>query len=74
MDELKLVFIEEAEDLFEGISSILYSLEERNITESEIDELFRNFHTLKGGSGSVGFEQFVKLVHLLENFLEPCSL
>ena len=54
MDELKLVFIEEAEDLFEGISSILYSLEERNITESEIDELFRNFHTLKGGSGSVG--------------------
>jgi two-component system chemotaxis sensor kinase CheA len=70
MDELKLVFIEEAEDLFEGISSILYSLEERNITESEIDELFRNFHTLKGGSGSVGFEQFVKLVHLLENFLD----
>ena len=70
MDELKVIFIEEAEDLFENISSILYSLENRDITEDEIDSLFRDFHTLKGGSGSVGFEQFVKLVHLLENFLD----
>ena len=70
MDELKLVFIEEAEDLFEGISSILYDLEGRNITEDELDSLFRNFHTLKGGSGSVGFDKFVKLVHLLEGFLD----
>ena len=70
MDELKLVFIEEAEDLFENISSILYSLEDREIKEEELDSLFRDFHTLKGGSGSVGFDKFVKLVHLLENFLD----
>jgi two-component system chemotaxis sensor kinase CheA len=70
MDELKIVFIEEAEDLFENISSILYSLGNRDISEEELDSLFRNFHTLKGGSGSVGFDKFVKLVHVLENFLD----
>lgn len=70
MDELKLIFIEEASDLFSNISSILYSLENRDITEEELDSLFRDFHTLKGGSGSVGFEKFVKLVHILENFLD----
>ena len=70
MDDLKLIFIEEAQDLFSNISSILYSLENRDITEEELDSLFRDFHTLKGGSGSVGFEKFVKLVHILENFLD----
>ncbi|NPA55718.1 MAG: chemotaxis protein CheA [Epsilonproteobacteria bacterium] len=70
MDELKLVFIEEAEDLFESINDILYALEERDITDDELNALFRDFHTLKGGSGSVGFEKFVKLVHVLENFLD----
>jgi len=70
MDELKQVFLEEAEDLFSNINDILFSLENREITDEELDSLFRDYHTLKGGSGSVGFEQFVKLVHLLETFLD----
>jgi len=70
MDELKQVFLEEAKELFENINNILFSLEDREISVEELDSLFRDYHTLKGGSGSVGFEQFVKIVHLLENFLD----
>ena len=70
MDDLKQIFLEEAEDLFGSINKVLYSLEDRDITDKELDSLFRDYHTLKGGSGSVGFEKFVKLVHLLEHFLD----
>jgi len=70
MDDLKQIFLEEAEDLFSSINKVLYSLEDRDITDKELDSLFRDYHTLKGGSGSVGFEKFVKLVHLLEHFLD----
>ena len=62
MDEIKEAFIEESEELFENIDELLMKAEEEGTLGSdEINDLFRNIHTLKGGSGSVGFEKFSKV-------------
>ncbi len=64
-------FIEEANELFDNIHSILLKSEEMGeLSAMELDALFRDFHTLKGGGGSVGFDNFSRYAHVLENFLE----
>ena len=64
-------FMEEAEELFDGINSILLKNEEAGeISHEEIDSLFRNIHTIKGGAGSVGLVNVSKYTHHLETFLD----
>ncbi len=64
-------FMEEAEELFDGINSILLKSEERGeVLAQEIDSLFRNIHTIKGGAGSVGLVNVSKFTHHLETFLD----
>ncbi|WOE69404.1 chemotaxis protein CheA [Hydrogenimonas thermophila] len=71
MDEIKEAFIEESEELFENINSLLLEAEENgSLSKEEMDTLFRDIHTLKGGSGSVGFEKFSKIVHLFESLMD----
>ena len=71
MDEIKEAFYEESQELFENISSLLIEAEESGqLDEEKINGLFRDIHTLKGGSGSVGFVKFAKIIHIFENFLD----
>ena len=64
-------FMEEAEELFDGINSILLKNEEiGEISKEEIDSLFRNIHTIKGGAGSVGLTNVSNYTHHLETFLD----
>jgi len=71
MDEIKEAFVEESQDLFENISSLLIEAEESGeLDDEKINGLFRDIHTLKGGSGSVGFVKFAKIIHIFENFLD----
>jgi len=70
MDEIKEAFLEEGQELFERINTILLKAEEEGkLKEDGIDKLFRDIHTLKGSSGSVGFVKFTKITHIFENFL-----
>jgi len=70
MDEIKEAFLEEGQELFERINTILLEAEEEGkLKEDGIDKLFRDIHTLKGSSGSVGFVKFTKITHIFENFL-----
>jgi len=70
MDEIKEAFLEEGQELFERINTILLEAEEEGkLKEDSIDKLFRDIHTLKGSSGSVGFVKFTKITHIFENFL-----
>ena len=70
MDEIKEAFLEEGQELFEKIDAVLLEAEEKGIlAEDGIDKLFRDIHTLKGSSGSVGFVKFTKIAHVFENFL-----
>jgi len=71
MDEIKEAFLEEGQELFENISTLLIEAEESGkLDDNKIDKIFRDIHTLKGSSGSVGFIKFTKIVHIFENFLD----
>jgi len=71
MEEIRGFFREEAEELFENINNILLEAEQNNeLSEDDITRLFRDIHTLKGGSGSVELDYFAKYVHYLEDFID----
>ena len=71
MDEIKEVFLEESQELTEGITTLLLEAEEiGELRESDVNQIFRDIHTLKGSSGSVGFTKFTKVAHIFESFLE----
>ena len=71
MQEIRGFFLEEAEELFENINSILLEAEQNGeLSEDDITRLFRDIHTLKGGSGSVELEFFAKYIHYLENLID----
>jgi len=70
MQEIQSYFLEEAAELFESAHKILLDAEQKGELDSEnIGALFRDIHTLKGGSGSVELNYFAKYIHYLEDFL-----
>jgi len=71
LEEIQSYFLEEASELFESSHKILLEAEhDEELTSENIDALFRNVHTLKGGSGSVELNYFAKYVHYLEDFID----
>ncbi len=69
--EIRDFFMEEAVELFDNLNSILLKNEEAgNISKKEIDSLFRDVHTLKGGAGSVELTKFSSFTHHLETFMD----
>ena len=69
--EIRDFFMEEAVELFDNLNSILLKNEEAgNISPEEIDSLFRDVHTLKGGAGSVELVKFSGYTHHLETFMD----
>jgi len=71
MQEIQGYFLEEASELFDSSHSILLESEQSGELNSDsIDALFRNIHTLKGGSGSVELDYFAKYIHYLEDFID----
>jgi len=52
-----------------SILAIEPQLQQSSIDRSLLDELFRSFHSLKGLSAMVGFNEAEELAHQLENFL-----
>ncbi|RUM67336.1 MAG: chemotaxis protein CheA [Sulfurospirillum sp.] len=69
--EIRDFFMEEAEELFDNLHSILLKNEEAgDISDEELDSLFRDVHTLKGGAGSVELTKFSAYTHHLETFMD----
>ncbi len=70
-NEIRDFFMEEAEELFDNMHSILLKNEEAgSISAEEIDSIFRDMHTLKGGAGSVEMMKFSNYTHHLETFMD----
>lgn len=64
-------YLEEAEELFEMIDTLLLETEESGDMDNEmVNSLFRSVHTLKGNSASVELPQFAALAHELEFFMD----
>lgn len=68
--ELKHDFLETSADLLSEFEEILIPMKENNeIALTEIKEIFRIVHTLKGNSNAVGYEKMGSMLHAFENML-----
>ena len=71
INKYRTMFLEEAEELFETIDTLLLEAEDANdMDEEDINSLFRLVHTLKGNSASVELSQFASLTHEIEFFMD----
>ena len=68
-DKYLEVYLEEMRDHLRVLNRNVLELE-KNPSPEIIDELFRSFHTIKGMSATMGFEDISDLSHGLEGLLE----
>lgn len=66
MDSFKKKFIEEASELIDKLEVTLLELEKNPEDPTQIQQVFRVMHTLKGNSSMFGFDLIDKFTHNLE--------
>jgi two-component system, chemotaxis family, sensor kinase CheA len=71
-------FISEAEEIVEQLTTDIHQLESslktNNVKPELINKIFREFHSLKGISGMLGFDKISSFTHELENMLDRLRL
>lgn len=70
MEELLQDFLVEATDLLSGVDNKLVDLERAPDDRALLNEVFRGFHTIKGGAGFLNATELVTLCHLTENLFD----
>lgn len=70
MDELLKDFLTEAGELLADVDLKLVELEKRPEDTTLLNDVFRGFHTIKGGAGFVDLPALVELCHLTENIFD----
>ncbi|THF60976.1 chemotaxis protein CheA [Pseudothauera rhizosphaerae] len=70
MEELLQDFLVEAGDLLSGVDNKLVDLERAPDDRSLLNDIFRGFHTIKGGAGFLNATELVTLCHLTENLFD----
>ena len=70
MDNMKTVYLEEANELLDNLESALLQLDETPNEKSLIEEVFRIMHTLKGNSSMFGFGKIAEFIHNLETIYD----
>ena len=66
MENMKAVYLEEANELLTNLENALLQLDETPDEKSLIEEVFRIMHTLKGNSSMFGFAKIAEFIHNLE--------
>jgi len=69
-EELKLIFIEEANEIIEKLDVDIIRFEENSNDLELLNEIFRGVHTLKGNSNAFGFTRLGEFVHHFEDLLD----
>src|SRR5512137_613050 len=72
MDMTKYVkmYVSESQDRLQRMDGLLLTLEQDGADRGAIDTLFREAHSIKGMSASMGYEELAKVSHRMEDFLE----
>ncbi len=70
MEELLQDFLLESSDLLSDVDSKLLLLEQNPGEMSLLNDIFRGFHTIKGGAGFLNATELVSLCHLTENIFD----
>lgn len=63
-------FLEEAGELFEGLDEKLIELEVDSGNKELLNDIFRAFHTIKGGAGFLDLKPMVDLCHRCEDIFD----
>ena len=70
MDELRLAYIAESQELLASLDENLMRLEHNPSDADALNAVFRAAHTIKGGAGIVECDYIVGFTHVLENALD----
>ncbi|HRP24999.1 chemotaxis protein CheA [Thauera sp.] len=70
MEELLQDFLVEAGDLLSGVDNKLVDLERSPDDRNLLNDIFRGFHTIKGGAGFLSATELVTLCHLTESLFD----
>lgn len=68
--QVRLDFLEEAEEYFDNLESILIDLDSQGAEPSLLDTAMRAAHSLKGGAAMMRFVPLSNIAHRLEDFLK----
>ena len=64
------VFFEEAAEHLATMESLLLALDVADPSMDDLNAIFRSAHSIKGGSGTFGFNDMTAVTHILENLLD----
>lgn len=70
MEDLLQDFLQEANDLLSDVDNKLVDLEKMPEDRGLLNDVFRGFHTIKGGAGFLNAAELVTLCHLTENLFD----
>jgi len=70
MEDLLQDFLQEAADLLSDVDNKLVDLEKMPDDRGLLNDIFRGFHTIKGGAGFLSATELVTLCHLTENLFD----
>lgn len=70
MEDLLQDFLQEAHDLLSDVDNKLVDLEKNPEDRGLLNDIFRGFHTIKGGAGFLNATELVTLCHLTENLFD----
>ena len=70
MEELLSDFLMEAGEMLSDVDSKLMELEKYPADSKLLNEIFRGFHTIKGGAGFLNATELVTLCHITENLFD----
>ncbi|OHX17313.1 chemotaxis protein CheA [Chromobacterium amazonense] len=70
MEELLQDFLMESTDLLSDVDNKLVELEKRPEDKALLNDIFRGFHTIKGGAGFLNVIPMVNLCHRTENLFD----
>jgi len=70
MEELLQDFLLEAGELLSEVDNKLVELEKRPDDRNLLNDIFRGFHTIKGGAGFLNVDHLVTLCHKTENLFD----
>lgn len=70
MEDLLQDFLQEAHDLLSDVHNKLVELEKTPEDTGLLNDIFRGFHTVKGGAGFLNASELVTLCHLTENLFD----
>ncbi|MBI5919357.1 MAG: chemotaxis protein CheW [Nitrosomonadales bacterium] len=64
------VFFEETAEHLATMESLLLALDVSNPSMDDLNAIFRAAHSIKGGSGTFGFNDMIAVTHILETLLD----